>query len=292
MFKSTDGGKTWKKVLFRDNKTAAIDLAIDRRNPNVMYAALWEAYRVSWQMSSGGPGSGLFKSTDGGETWTEITRNPGLPAGVIGRIGVTVSGADGNRIYALVENENGGVFRSDDAGATWTRVNEDRKLRQRAFYYTHIYADPKAKDKVELGQLWPYLTQKLIFWCPIEQTNNAYFRARDMQVCSYTMNGSVSGFQTSPTGKPWVSYKMALFKPHYMIYWESDEKQPSNYDNVASYPNEGCSQRHSGGIVMGMFGGHTQFIKYKAYAYEAGIGGYPGQRPGWAWCNPGSKTGS
>ena len=75
-------------------------------------------------------------------------------------------------------------------------------------------SDPKAKDKVELGQLWPYLTQKLIFWCPIEQTNNAYFRARDMQVCSYTMNGSVSGFQTSPTGKPWVSYKMALFKPH------------------------------------------------------------------------------
>jgi photosystem II stability/assembly factor-like uncharacterized protein len=148
VFKSSDGGKTWKKVLFRDNKTAAIDLAIDRRNPNVMYAALWEAYRVSWQMSSGGPGSGLFKSTDGGENWTEITRNPGLPAGVIGRIGVTVSAADSNRVYALVENDNGGVFRSDDAGATWTRVNEDRKLRQRAFYYTHIYADPKTKDTV------------------------------------------------------------------------------------------------------------------------------------------------
>ena len=148
------------------------------------------------------------------------------------------------------------------------------------------------KDRVDLGQLWPYLTQKLIFWCPIEPTNNAAFRQRDMQVCSYTMNGSVSGFQTSPTGKPWVSYKMALFKPHYMIYWESDEKQPSYYDNVASKPNEGVSQRHSGGIVMGMFGGHTQFIKYKAYAYEAGIGGYPGQRPGWAWCNPGSKNGT
>jgi len=148
VFKSTDGGQTWKKVLFRDDKTGAIDLAIDRNNPNVMYAALWEAYRVSWQMSSGGPGSGLFKSTDGGDTWTEITRRPGMPSGVVGRIGVTVSAADSNRVYALVENENGGVFRSDDAGATWTKVNEDRNLRQRAFYYTHIFADPKNKDVV------------------------------------------------------------------------------------------------------------------------------------------------
>src|SRR5204863_4993430 len=87
VFKSTDGGKTWKKVLFRDDKTAAIDLAIDRRNPNVIYAALWEPYRVSWQLSSGGPGRGLFKSTDGGETPTEITRNPRLPAGILGPTG-------------------------------------------------------------------------------------------------------------------------------------------------------------------------------------------------------------
>ncbi len=148
VFKSTDGGKTWKKTLFRDDKTAAIDLVIDRHNPDVLYAALWEAYRVSWQMSSGGPGSGLFKSTDGGDTWTELTRNPGMPAGVIGRIGVTVSGADSNRVYAQVENENGGTFRSDDAGATWTKMNDDHNLRQRAFYYTHIFADPNDKDVV------------------------------------------------------------------------------------------------------------------------------------------------
>ena len=108
-----------------------------------MYAALWEAYRVEYQMSSGGPGSGLFKSTDGGETWTEITRNPGLPAGVVGRIGVAVSGADSNRVYALVENENGGLFVSDDAGATWTLVNENRNIRQRAFYYTHVDRRPE-----------------------------------------------------------------------------------------------------------------------------------------------------
>ncbi len=146
VFRSKDGGKTWSKILFRDNKTGAIDLAMDRKNPNVLYAALWEAYRVSWQMSSGGPGSGLFKSTDGGDTWTEITRNKGLPSGVIGRIGVAISGADSNRVYAIVENENGGVFSSDDAGATWSKVSEDRRLRQRAFYYTHIFADPKNRD--------------------------------------------------------------------------------------------------------------------------------------------------
>ncbi|HZU22081.1 MAG TPA: hypothetical protein VE998_04555 [Terriglobales bacterium] len=148
VYRSRDGGKTWERKLFRDNQTGAVDLALDRRNPNVLYAAMWQAYRVSWQMSSGGPGSGLFKSTDGGDTWTEITRSPGLPHGVIGRIGVTISGADSNRIYALIEAEDGGVFRSDDGGATWSKTNDDRKLRQRAFYYTHIFADPKDKDTV------------------------------------------------------------------------------------------------------------------------------------------------
>ncbi len=148
VYRSTDGGKTWKRVLFRDDKTGAIDLVIDRKNPNVIYAALWEAYRVAWQMSSGGPGSGLFKSTDGGDTWTELTRNPGMPVGIIGRIGVSVSGADSNRVFAIVENADGGVFRSDDAGGTWTRVNQERNLRQRAFYYTHIFADPKNRDTV------------------------------------------------------------------------------------------------------------------------------------------------
>jgi photosystem II stability/assembly factor-like uncharacterized protein len=148
VFKTEDGGKTWKKILFRDAKTGAIDLAMDRNNPKVLYAAMWEAFRVSWQASSGGPGSGLFKSVDGGENWTELTKNPGMPKGIIGRIGVAVAGTDSSRVYALVEADEGGVFRSDDGGKTWTKSNEDRKLRQRAFYYTHIFSDPQNADTV------------------------------------------------------------------------------------------------------------------------------------------------
>ena len=148
VYKSTDGGKSWRRVLFRNDSTAAIDISIDRANPNVVYAALWQAYRTEFTMSSGGTGSGLFKSTDGGETWTEITRNAGMPAGLIGRIGVAVSPANSSRVYALVENTKGGLFKSDDAGATWSLATENRSVRQRAFYYTHVTADTKNADMV------------------------------------------------------------------------------------------------------------------------------------------------
>jgi photosystem II stability/assembly factor-like uncharacterized protein len=148
VYKSSDGGATWRKVLYRDPKTGAVDISIDPKNPQVVYAALWEAWRKPWGMSSGGPGSGLFKSVDGGEHWTELTRHPGMPAGIDGKIGVSVSPVDGNRVYAIIENRDGGVFVSDDAGATWKRTNDSRDLRQRAFYYTRITADPKIKDRV------------------------------------------------------------------------------------------------------------------------------------------------
>ena len=148
VFRSKDGGKSWNKVLFRSNHSGAVDLSFDPQNPQVMFAAIWDAYRTPWSLSSGGPESGLFKSTNGGDNWTEITRNTGLPKGIIGKIGVSVSAADGKRVYAIVEAEDGGVFVSDDAGATWKKISEDRRLRQRAFYYTRLYADPKARDTV------------------------------------------------------------------------------------------------------------------------------------------------
>lgn len=149
VFKTTDGGQNWRKVLYRDPRSGAVDISVDPSNPDVVYAALWEAWRKPWGMSSGGPGSGLFRSSDGGETWTELTRKPGLPAtGPVGKIGVSVSPVDPNRVYAIVEHREGGVFVSDDAGATWRRTNDSRDLRQRAFYYTRIVADPKLKDRV------------------------------------------------------------------------------------------------------------------------------------------------
>lgn len=152
IYKTTDGGATWEQTLYRDPRSGGVDLSIDPNDPDIIYAGVWEAYRNSWSMSSGGPGSGLFKSTDGGDTWVEITRAPGFPEeGLIGKVGISVSPVDSDRVYAIIEHTDaGGVYRSNDAGLTWEHVNEDRSLRQRAFYYTRIYADPGDVDEVHV----------------------------------------------------------------------------------------------------------------------------------------------
>ena len=148
VFRSRDGGRTWDKVLFRDERTGCADLRIDPANPRRLYAALWQAQRYPYKLESGGPGSGLFRSEDGGDTWTEITRRPGLPQkSVLGRMGVTV-GARPGRLWALIEAEDGGLYRSEDYGETWRLLSDDPEIRARPFYYTHVFGDPQDADTV------------------------------------------------------------------------------------------------------------------------------------------------
>lgn len=149
VYKSTDGGKTWRKILFANANAGVVDLILDPTNSRILYASTWRVQRTPYSLSSGGEGSALWKSTDSGETWTEISTNKGFPEGTLGIMGVTVSQVNNQRVWAMVENkDDGGLYRSDDGGETWNLVNNERKLRQRAWYYTRVYADTKDVDKV------------------------------------------------------------------------------------------------------------------------------------------------
>jgi len=152
VFRSIDGGKTWDKVLYKDENTGAIDLAADPQNPHILFASLWETRRTPWSLTSGGPGSGLYRSTDSGATWKKIEEH-GLPKGPYGRIGLAV-GANSDRIYAIIEaKEAGGFYRSDDGGDTWDLVNGSHSLLQRPWYYMHVIADPQDPNTVYVADV-------------------------------------------------------------------------------------------------------------------------------------------
>ncbi len=148
VYRTLDGGKSWKKILFKNEQTGAIDLTMDPNNPDILYATLWEVYRKPWILWSGGAGSGLYKSVDGGDTWVELTKNQGLPTGIWGKSTVTVSGADSKRVYVNIEAKEGGLYRSDDGGETFALINNHRDLWQRAFYFLRIQADPIDRDVI------------------------------------------------------------------------------------------------------------------------------------------------
>ena len=176
VFRSRDGGKTWEKVLFRDERTGAIDLTMDPGNPNILFAALWEANRTPWSLQSGGPGSSLYRSADGGSSWKKVEGN-GWPETVLGKIGVSVSGADGNRVYVMLEaaDEKGGLYRSDDGGESWKQVTDDHRLRHRPWYYTHVAADPREVDTLYVMCVGLYRSKDGgRTWTPIETPHGDY----------------------------------------------------------------------------------------------------------------------
>jgi len=156
IFRTMDGGKTWEKVLYKDENTGGIDVAYDPHNPNILFAALWQARRTSWSLESGGPGSGLYRSNDGGTTWKHIEEH-GLPKGPYGKIGVAV-GANSDRVYALIEahNPDGGLYRSDDSGESWQLVNASHSLWQRPWYYMHVIADPRDENTLYIMNVEAY----------------------------------------------------------------------------------------------------------------------------------------
>jgi photosystem II stability/assembly factor-like uncharacterized protein len=155
VFRTRDGGKTWEKVLYLDDRTGAIEMVFDPKNPHVLFAAMWEGWRTPWTLNSGGAKDGLYRSSDEGTTWKRIEGN-GMPEGPLGRIAVSVSGADSNVVYALIEAKKGGLYRSDDGGEHWAYINADHRFRQRAWYFTHVWADPKSVGTVYIANTGLY----------------------------------------------------------------------------------------------------------------------------------------
>jgi photosystem II stability/assembly factor-like uncharacterized protein len=154
IYRTRDGGKTWQRVLYVNDKTGGIDVQYDPANPSIVYAAMWQVIRKPWIFESGGPGSGLYRSTDGGSTWQKLTGH-GLPSGIWGKIGVAPT-PDSQRVYALIEAKDGGLYRTDDGGASWKRINDSDLYRQRAWYYTAVFADPKDANKVYIMNTGAY----------------------------------------------------------------------------------------------------------------------------------------
>ena len=235
VFRSHDGGKGWEKVLYRNDHTGAIDIAMDPNNPDTLYAAMWDTQRYPWALVSGGPDSGIWKSTDGGDSWTDISRNKGLPTGMMGKIGITASPAQAGRLWATIEAlgegdaDGGGVFRSDDYGATWELLNADASLRGRPWYYQHIFADPNNADTVWINNLafWKSTDGgKTYFEIPTPHGDNhgLWLDPRDPK---RLIQGNDGGANVSlDGGRSWSSI---LNQPTAQFYHViADDKQPYN----------------------------------------------------------------
>jgi photosystem II stability/assembly factor-like uncharacterized protein len=287
VFRSKNGGTSWEHVLFRSEGAGAVDLSLDAENPRVLYAAVWQAQRTPWSMTSGGPDSSLWKSADGGDTWIDISRNPGLPRGVLGRIGVAVSPSDGRRVYAVIEAEDGALFRSDDAGATWQRGSEEAGLRGRPWYYMHVVADPADADTVWVMDyaLWKSIDGGKTFVeraTPHGDNHDLWIDPADPRRMIEGNDGGAC--VTFNGGQSWSTiYNQATAQFYHVC---ADDQQPyriygSQQDNWAiSLP----SQSHRGAITMADWvqpgGGESGYIAVKPGDPNVVVGGSVGSGPG------------
>ncbi len=287
VFRSRDGGASWQQVLFKSDGAGAIDLALDETNPRNLYAAIWQAQRTPWSMTSGGPDSSLWRSTDGGDTWTDISRNPGLPRGVLGRIGVAVSGADGRRLYAVVEADDGALFRSDDGGDTWQRCSEEPGLRGRPWYYMHVFADPRDVDTVWVADysLWKSIDGGKTFGEVATPHGDNHDLWIDPANARRMIEGNDGGACVSFNGgQSWSSIYNQPTAQFYHVC--ADDQRPyriygSQQDNWAiSLP----SQSHRGAITtidqVQPGGGESGYIAVKPGDPSIVVGGAVGSGPG------------
>jgi photosystem II stability/assembly factor-like uncharacterized protein len=287
VFRSRNGGVSWEHVLFRSEGAGAIDLSMDAGNPRVLYAAVWQAQRTPWSMTSGGPDSSLWKSDDGGDTWTDIGRNPGLPRGILGRIGVAVSPADSRRVYAVIEAEDGALFRSDDAGATWQRCSEEPGLRGRPWYYMHVFADPADPNTVWVADyaLWKSIDGGKTFAEVATPHGDNHDLWIDPANPRRMIEGNDGGACVTFNGAD--SWSTIYNQPTAQFYHVcADDQQPyriygSQQDNWAiSLP----SQSHRGAITMIDWvqpgGGESGYIAVKPGDPNIVVGGSIGTGPG------------
>jgi photosystem II stability/assembly factor-like uncharacterized protein len=212
VFKTTDGGRTWQKILYVNDDTGAISMAMDPSNPQVVYAAMWQMSRRHWTFSSGGPGSGVYKTTDAGANWTNISHRSGLPTGIFGRVGIAVAPSRPNVVYALIQadyqGQAGGLFRSDDAGQNWTLINNSMDITQRAFYYMNVYVDPKDPETIYLPNVGVYVShdggKKLIALHPPHGDNHVFWiNPNNPQILIEGNDGGAAVTQNG--GKAWSS---------------------------------------------------------------------------------------
>ncbi len=254
LYKTTDGGKTFKKVLFESDSAGVIDISMDMNNPEVLYVATWQAWRAPWGMSSGGVHSALFKTTDGGATWTNLTKTAkGIPSGVVGKIGVAASPVRSGLVWALIEHDSGGVYRSNDGGATWSYINRERKLRQRAWYYTQIYADPKDTNVVYALNTGAYKSTDggksfpISFQVPHGDNHDLWIAPNDP---SRMINGNDGGANVSYTaGRTWTEQRFATAQFYHVA---TTAEWPYNICGAQQDNSTLCGpSRKSGSIQIG-----------------------------------------